>query len=428
MNNNKTALVPRLRFPEFAINGAINFETGNVIFEPISNKNHDSDLPVLAITQEHGAIPRDQIDYNVSVTDKSLESYKVVEIGDFIISLRSFQGGIEYSLYHGICSPAYIILRKRVPIVDQYYKHYFKTERFIQDLNKDLEGIRDGKMVSYSQFSAIILPKPDRKEQQKIADCLSSLDDLIAAEDKKLEALKAHKRGLMQKLFPTEGQTVPEWRFPEFRDSDEWEENTIGKAVETITDYVAAGSFADIRDKVNYLSTPDFAQLVRTVDIKNNFKNGNFVFVDESAFKFLWRVNLNTDAIIMPNIGANIGEVYLVMSSDLPYNNSVLGPNAILLRSESNNTAYMFFLLCSDCFQESLRTIVGASGQPKFNKTDLKRISIRIASLPEQQKIADCLSSADDLITEQTKKIEALRTHKKGLMQGLFPSIEEVGE
>ena len=100
MNNNKTALAPRLRFPEFAINSEINFETGDAIFEPISNKNHNSDLPVLAITQEHGAIPRDQIDYNVSVTDKSLESYKVVEIGDFIISLRSFQGGIEYSLYH----------------------------------------------------------------------------------------------------------------------------------------------------------------------------------------------------------------------------------------------------------------------------------------------------------------------------------------
>lgn len=120
--------MPKLRFPEFKNNGAINLENGNVIFESISNKNLNSDLPVLAITQEHGAISRVQIDYNVSVSDKSLESYKVVEIGDFIISLRSFQGGIEYSLYHGICSPAYIILRKKTPIVEQYYKHYFKTK------------------------------------------------------------------------------------------------------------------------------------------------------------------------------------------------------------------------------------------------------------------------------------------------------------
>jgi len=232
--NEKTALVPRLRFPEYTINGAVSFEAGEVVFEPISNKNHNSDLPVLAITQEHGAIPRDQIDYNVSVTDKSLESYKVVEIGDFIISLRSFQGGIEYSLYHGICSPAYIILRKRVPIIEQYYKYYFKTGRFIQDLNKDLEGIRDGKMVSYSQFSAIMLPKPNNKEQQKIADCLSSLDALIAAEGKKLEALRTHKKGLMQKLFPAEGNTVPEWRFQEFRRSGEWEEKKFGEVCPSI--------------------------------------------------------------------------------------------------------------------------------------------------------------------------------------------------
>ena len=224
----KVALVQKLRFPEFKNNSAINLENGNVIFESISNKNHNSDLPVLAITQEHGAIPREQINYNVSVTDKSLESYKVVEIGDFIISLRSFQGGIEYSLYHGICSPAYIILRKKTPIVEQYYKYYFKTNKFIQDINKDLEGIRDGKMVSYSQFSSILLPKPENKEQQKIAECLSSIDDLITAEDKKLEALKAHKKGLMQKLFTAEGEAVPECRFPEFRSSGKWNAEKIG--------------------------------------------------------------------------------------------------------------------------------------------------------------------------------------------------------
>ena len=84
---------------------------GNEIFLNISDKNQTSNLPILAITQEYGAIPRDLIDYKVTVTDKSVESYKVVQIGDFIISLRSFQGGIEYSNYKGICSPAYIVLR-----------------------------------------------------------------------------------------------------------------------------------------------------------------------------------------------------------------------------------------------------------------------------------------------------------------------------
>lgn len=424
----KTTLMPKLRFPEFESNGAIVFKNGNLIFEPISNKNHNSDLPVLAITQEYGAIPRDHIDYNVSVTDKSLESYKVVEIGDFIISLRSFQGGIEYSLFHGICSPAYIILRKKIDIVDQYYKHYFKTNRFIQDLNKDLEGIRDGKMVSYNQFSAILLPKPDKKEQQKIADCLSSIDNLISAENEKLLLLKNHKKGLMQKLFPAMGETVPEWRFPEFRNSDEWEVKTLEEAVETITDYVAAGSFADLKSKVNYKTSPDFAQLVRTVDIKNNFKNKDFVYVNSEAFKFLWRVDLNLDAIIMPNIGANIGEVYYLKSRLLPYKNNVLGPNALLLRCNKNNNTFMFNLLLSDKFQKLLKSIVAASGQPKFNKTELKKITICIPTLLEQQKIADCLSALDDILTTQSQKIEVLKLHKIALIQGLFPSAQEVVE
>lgn len=221
------AVVPKYRFPEFALDASIDYVAGGFLFNPITNRNHHADLPILAITQEYGAIPRDEIDYKVSVTEKSLKAYKIVEKGDFIISLRSFQGGIEYSMYDGICSPAYIILRKKTNIIDQYYKHYFKSHRFIQDLNKDLEGIRDGKMISYSQFSSILLPKPDEEEQQKIADCLSSIDDLISAEEKKLLLLNDYKKGWMQKLFPAEGKRVPEWRFPEFKDDGEWKEKPI---------------------------------------------------------------------------------------------------------------------------------------------------------------------------------------------------------
>ncbi|WP_252194178.1 restriction endonuclease subunit S [Pseudomonas aeruginosa] len=195
-------LVPRLRFPEFRAKDGWGCEFGNLIFDQISNKNHNSDLPVLAITQEQGAIPRDMIDYHVSVTDKSLEGYKVVEVGNFIISLRSFQGGIEFSKYRGICSPAYVILRLRSDHSEDYFRHYLKTGRFIARMTKNLEGLRDGKMISYKQFSELELPTPSRSEQQKIADCLSSLDDLIAAETQKFDTLKTYKKGLMLQLFP----------------------------------------------------------------------------------------------------------------------------------------------------------------------------------------------------------------------------------
>ena len=195
--------VPKLRFKEFENDGEWEYLNGDLMFNTVTNKNHNSDLPILAVTQEQGAVPRDLINYNVVVTEKSLESYKVVEVGDFIISLRSFQGGIEYSGYRGICSPAYIILRKiESHTVNEFYKYYFKTDLYIRNLNKNLEGLRDGKMVSYSQFSEIMLPNPNPKEQQKIASLLSSVDDLIQAETDKITQLKAHKKGLLQGLFP----------------------------------------------------------------------------------------------------------------------------------------------------------------------------------------------------------------------------------
>lgn len=194
--------VPKYRFPDFKNDGEWKYINGDKLFDSISDKNHNSDLQILAITQEYGAIPREIIDYTVIATAKSIESYKVVQKGNFIISLRSFQGGIEYSNYKGICSPAYIILKKKTNLENIFFKYYFKTDLYIRHLNKNLEGIRDGKMVSYKQFSEIPLPLPPIKEQQKIADCLSSLDELIKAQSDRIEQLKLHKKGLMQGLFP----------------------------------------------------------------------------------------------------------------------------------------------------------------------------------------------------------------------------------
>jgi type I restriction enzyme S subunit len=177
------------------------YKFGNKLFEPISNKTHNSDLPILAISQEHGAVPREMINYQISVTEKSIDGYKVVEKGDFIISLRSFQGGIEYSNYKGICSPAYIILRSKIDINDHFYKTYFKTNNYIQELCRKLEGIRDGKMISYKYFSEIKLPYPSKNEQNKISDFLDKLDKQIQQVSSQLEATKEFKKGLLNKLF-----------------------------------------------------------------------------------------------------------------------------------------------------------------------------------------------------------------------------------
>jgi len=214
--------IPQLRFSEF--DDIWNFEYGENIFRSVSNKSHNSDLPILAITQEFGAIPRDLIEFKISVTDKSVESYKVVEVGDYIISLRSFQGGIEFSNYYGICSPAYIILKPIVEIDRLYFKFYFKTERYIKQITKNLEGIRDGKMISFKYFSDAGLNFPSLPEQTKIANFLTSVDEKLNQLKKKKSLLERYKKGVMQKIFSQELR---------FKDDDgnefaDWEEKKLG--------------------------------------------------------------------------------------------------------------------------------------------------------------------------------------------------------
>lgn len=173
--------------------------------------------------------------------------------------------------------------------------------------------------------------------------------------------------------------------------------------MDTVTDYVAAGSFEDIRNNVTYLNEPGYAQLVKTVDLKKKFTNNDSIYVDESAFKYLWRVNLNEECIVLPNIGANIGEVYFVEPSGLPYDNNVLGPNAILLKA-NEDTYFAFTALNNLTFQKQLFENVGSSGQPKFNKTELKSIQLYMPQNEEQEKIGQYFRDLDHLITLHQRK------------------------
>lgn len=194
---------PILRLKEYRKKGNWKLILGEKLFDCITTKAREEQLPILAISQEFGAIPREDINYNVFVNPENISNYKVVKKGDFIISLRSFQGGIEYSEYDGLCSPAYVILRKIADIDNVYFKYYFKTKPFVHELNKNLEGIRDGKIIKYSQFAELKIPVPQTKNEQiSIASIFTSLDKLINSQSQKLQYLIKHKKGLMQQLFP----------------------------------------------------------------------------------------------------------------------------------------------------------------------------------------------------------------------------------
>lgn len=180
---------------------------------------------------------------------------------------------------------------------------------------------------------------------------------------------------------------------------------------DVITDYTAAGSFKDIANNVKYIKSPSYAQLIRTTDLKNGFSdNTKFVYVDEHAYKYLWRVQLNEESIILPNVG-NCGEVYYTTPSKFPYENNVLGPNSILVRSTSVNMRFLFYLFQSKQFQMQLSKITSTTGQTKFNKTNLRKTILPIPPLEVQQEIVrlldDFTAKTAELQAELNKEYEA---------------------
>lgn len=171
------------------------------VFKNHTNKNHNGDLPILAVTQNKGAILRDNLDMKIISSEVSIKSYKIVEAGDFIISLRSFQGGIEYSNVFGICSPVYTVLKPKIEINNLFFREYLKKSDFIQQLNGTVEGIRDGKQISYNAFSTLDLTFPTLPEQTKIANFLSAIDEKISHCQVQITKMEQYKKGLLQQLF-----------------------------------------------------------------------------------------------------------------------------------------------------------------------------------------------------------------------------------
>lgn len=173
------------------------------VFKSVSIKNNQNE-ELLSVTQDKGTIPRSQLEGNVVMPEGSTNGYKLVLPNNFIISLRSFQGGLEISRHRGIISPAYTVLENKIDICHDYFKYYFKKEDFISRLNGAIVGIRDGKQISYADFGEMFLPVPPIEEQRKIAEILALADKEIELLQKELEGLKLQKKGLMQRLLTGE--------------------------------------------------------------------------------------------------------------------------------------------------------------------------------------------------------------------------------
>ena len=170
------------------------------IFESSSIRGNSNEV-LLSATQEHGVIPRDQLEGRVTMPTGELNSFKLVEEGDFVISLRSFQGGLEYSQYRGIVSPAYTVLKPVKEIDKPFYRFYFKSSDFIGHLAIAVIGIRDGKQISYDDFCFVKIPYLNIEEQKAISAILLQSEKEIELANEKLASLQSQKRGLMQQLL-----------------------------------------------------------------------------------------------------------------------------------------------------------------------------------------------------------------------------------
>ena len=283
-----------------------------------------------------------------------------------------------------------------------------------KDYSRYIAGSAQPK-ITQAQCRKFLLPSPDLKEQEKIASILSTVDEQIDNVDALIEKNKELKKGLMQTLL-TKGIGHTKFKKTEIGEiPEEWEVINAGRVFNIITDYVANGSFASLAENVKYKESEDFAIVVRLTDYKNEYK-GPFVYVDKNAYDFLSKSKLEDNDIIIANVGAYAGYVFRAPNINKPI---TLGPNAILVRSEQNRE-FIYYLLSSEFGQKAIKDIISTTAQPKFNKTDFKKILLPIPDLKEQYKIASILLEIDEKTEEYEKKKQKLEELKKGLMQQLL--------
>ena len=421
------ALVPEWRFPEFQQAGAWESVALGSVASISTKKVRDKTCVPMSITSGVGLVSQMK-KFGRIIAGDSYKNYLQLQKNDFAYNKSATKEYPEgfIALYTGeelaaVPNSIFTCFHVNEKAISPSYLNYLLLGNLHgRWLRKFIEvGARAHGSLSINDRDLLALPVPvpsgpnSLKEQQKIADCLTSVDALIAAQARKVEALKTHKKGLMQQLFPrperTENgekipaETQPRLRFPEYEGAGEWEERPFSSIVDLISGVHLSPDEYGEDGEIPYFSGPsDFTDEVSnakkwTASTKNAAKSG--------------------DTLITVK-GSGVGEVWF---SNLP--SVALGRQLMAARPKKGQIShfvFQFLLTKKHRFE-----VLGAGNLiPGISRPDILDLRAFLPPPSEQQRIADCLTSVDDLIAAQNQKLATLKTHKKGLMQQLFPIVE----
>jgi len=413
------SLVPELRFPEFQdqdvwkivfLSDISDVKGGKRIPKGYSLTEENTGLPYIRITDMYmGGVDSSSVLFITEEIEQQIKNYKISKSNLFITVAGTIGivGEIPDELDNAnLTENANKIVVKNVN--KKYLLQYLSSDQLQNKIKSSITNNAQPKL-SLERIRGFSIPFPMPEEQQKIADCLSSLDELVSAHSQKLDALKAHKKGLMQNLFPAEGETIPKLRFPEFKGGDKWKQKALGNA--------EVSTFVKERVTLEQLKLSSY---VSTENIQANYAGIAKASKLPPSGSF---TSYKPNDVLISNIRPYLKKVW---SAD---KNGAASNDVIVIRpSNKVSSTYLLHILKNDEFINFV--MKGAKGV-KMPRGDIASIQAYPVALPknnEQQKIADCLSSLDELITAQSQKIETLKIHKKGLMQQLFPAMDEVGK